>query len=92
MGCSCPTASDRLLSEAGTAGGGLRTTPDAFDHAARIAAQCSLDLDFTDVRFPGFPVPEGETPLPVSTASARTRSGAATARSPLWSRSGCRPS
>ena len=54
----------RLLPEAG-----LRTRlagfPDAFDHGARLAAQCGLDLDFTDVRFPGFPVPQGETPFSV---------------------------
>ena len=39
--------------------------PGAFDHAARIAAECSLELDFTEVRFPGFPVPAGETPFSV---------------------------
>ena len=39
--------------------------PGAFDHAAQLAAGCSLDLDFTGVRFPGFPVPPGETPFSV---------------------------
>jgi error-prone DNA polymerase len=43
----------------------LRSYPFAFDNAAHIAAQCSVSLDFSDVRFPGFPVPEGETPFSV---------------------------
>ncbi|MBV8446315.1 MAG: PHP domain-containing protein, partial [Candidatus Dormibacteraeota bacterium] len=41
----------------------LRHHPDAFDTVARIAAMCSVSLDFSDVRFPGFPVPRGETPF-----------------------------
>jgi len=28
-----------------------------------IAQECNLDLDFRRVRFPGYPVPEGETPF-----------------------------
>ncbi|HKW06044.1 MAG TPA: error-prone DNA polymerase [Candidatus Dormibacteraeota bacterium] len=28
-----------------------------------IAQQCDVDLDFRKVRFPGYPVPEGETPF-----------------------------
>src|SRR5260221_2142179 len=28
-----------------------------------IAQECELDLDFRKVRFPGYPVPEGETPF-----------------------------
>ncbi len=28
-----------------------------------IAGQCDLELDFRKVRFPGYPVPEGETPF-----------------------------
>jgi error-prone DNA polymerase len=63
-GLLLPNCEHRLLSEAGLRRR-LAEFPDAFDHAARIAAQCSLDLDFTDVRFPGFPVPEGETPFSV---------------------------
>jgi error-prone DNA polymerase len=63
-GLLLPNCEHRLLSEAGLRRR-LADYPDAFDHAARIAAQCSLDLDFTDVRFPGFPVPEGETPFSV---------------------------
>ncbi len=39
--------------------------PEAFDNAARIAAACEVSLDFSDVRFPGFPVPAGETPFSV---------------------------
>jgi error-prone DNA polymerase len=43
----------------------LPNLPQAFDNAARIAAGCEVSLDFSDVRFPGFPVPEGETPFSV---------------------------
>ena len=63
-GLLLPNCEHRLLSEAGLRRR-LADYPDAFDHAAQIAAQCSLDLDFTDVRFPGFPVPAGETPFSV---------------------------
>ena len=63
-GLLLPNCEHRLLSEAGLRRR-LAEFPDAFDHAARIAAQCSLDLDFTEVRFPGFPVPQGETPFSV---------------------------
>ncbi len=63
-GLLLPNAEHRLKSEAE-----LRALlgghPEAFDHAAHLASQCSLALDFTDVRFPGFAVPEGETPLSV---------------------------
>ena len=38
---------------------------EAFDNAARIAAACEVSLDFSDVRFPGYPVPAGETPFSV---------------------------
>jgi error-prone DNA polymerase len=63
-GLLLPNCEHRLLSEAGLRRR-LADYPDAFDHAVRIAAECSLDLDFRDVRFPGFPVPEGETPFSV---------------------------
>jgi len=63
-GLLLPNCEHRLLSEAGLRRR-LADYPDAFDHAAQIAAQCSLDLDFRDVRFPGFPVPAGETPFSV---------------------------
>jgi error-prone DNA polymerase len=43
----------------------LPDLPQAFDNAARIAAGCEVSLDFSDVRFPGYPVPEGETPFSV---------------------------
>jgi len=39
--------------------------PHAFEGAAEIASRCRVALDFRDVRFPGFPVPEGETPFSV---------------------------
>jgi len=63
-GLLLPNCEHRLLSEV-VLRQRLPGFPGAFDHAARIAAQCSLDLDFTDVRFPGFPVPAGETPFSV---------------------------
>ena len=31
--------------------------------SAEISAQCSVDFDFEQYRFPGFPVPAGETPF-----------------------------
>ncbi|HVC41231.1 MAG TPA: DNA polymerase III subunit alpha [Candidatus Saccharimonadales bacterium] len=43
----------------------LPDLPEAFDNAARIAAACEVSLDFSDVRFPGYPVPKGETPFSV---------------------------
>ncbi|MBV8528508.1 MAG: PHP domain-containing protein, partial [Candidatus Dormibacteraeota bacterium] len=43
----------------------LRAYPEAFDTAARIATECAVSLDFSDVRFPGFSVPDGETPFSV---------------------------
>ncbi|HEY8676114.1 MAG TPA: DNA polymerase III subunit alpha [Candidatus Dormibacteraeota bacterium] len=39
--------------------------PEAFDLAAHLASQCDVELDFTQSRFPGFPVPQGETPFSV---------------------------
>jgi error-prone DNA polymerase len=43
----------------------LADHPQAFDLAAHLADQCDVELDFTESRFPGFPVPEGETPFSV---------------------------
>ena len=43
----------------------LRAFPAAFENALHIAAQCDISLDFSDVRFPGFPVPDGETPFSI---------------------------
>ena len=43
----------------------LHLHPQAFEGAAEIAARCQVALDFRDVRFPGFPVPQGETPFSV---------------------------
>ena len=31
--------------------------------SAEVAASCSVDLEFEQYRFPGFPVPDGETPF-----------------------------
>ena len=43
----------------------LSDLPEAFDNTMRLAAACEVSLDFSDVRFPGYPVPEGETPFSV---------------------------
>src|SRR5436190_21637828 len=49
--------------------GGAEMRPLFGDHAAalatpwEIAQECALDLDFRKVRFPGYPVPTGETPF-----------------------------
>jgi error-prone DNA polymerase len=63
-GLLLPNAEHRLRSEVE-----LRSLlpehPQAFDFAAHLASQCSVDLDFTQARFPGFPVPHGETPFSV---------------------------
>ena len=37
--------------------------PAAIAATERIAADCAIDLGFADYRFPGFPVPAGETPF-----------------------------
>src|SRR2546421_2614776 len=37
--------------------------PEALVSPWEIAQQCDVDLDFRKVRFPGYPVPEGETPF-----------------------------
>ncbi|HEX4578505.1 MAG TPA: DNA polymerase III subunit alpha [Candidatus Dormibacteraeota bacterium] len=39
--------------------------PEAFALAVHIASQCEVDLDFSQSRFPGFPVADGETPFSV---------------------------
>jgi error-prone DNA polymerase len=36
---------------------------EALETPWQIAQQCDLDLDFRKVRFPGYPVPDGETPF-----------------------------
>ena len=63
-GLLLPNAEHRVKSEAE-----LRVLlgdhPEAFDCASHLASQCRVALDFSDVRFPGFAVPEGETPLSV---------------------------
>ncbi|MBV9100828.1 MAG: PHP domain-containing protein, partial [Candidatus Dormibacteraeota bacterium] len=63
-GLLLPNSEHRLHSER-TLRARLRAHPEAFDNAARIAAECAVSLDFSDVRFPGFPVPDGETPFSV---------------------------
>ncbi|MBV8195340.1 MAG: DNA polymerase III subunit alpha [Candidatus Dormibacteraeota bacterium] len=63
-GLLLPNSEHRLHNEA-TLRARLRAYPEAFETTARIAAECSVSLDFSDVRFPGFPVPDGETPFSV---------------------------
>ena len=63
-GLLLPNSEHRLHSEAELRAL-LSDLPEAFDNAARIAAACEVSLDFSDVRFPGYPVPEGETPFSV---------------------------
>src|ERR1022692_1805882 len=63
-GLLLPNSEHRLHSEAELRAL-LPDLPEAFDNAARIAAACEVSLDFSDVRFPGYPVPEGETPFSV---------------------------
>jgi DNA polymerase III alpha subunit len=64
-----PSAEHRLKTgeELGVIGAGLpdersrRAWADGMARAAEIGADCGLDLDFKQYRFPGFSVPEGET-------------------------------
>ncbi len=66
-----PNAEYRLKSGAELAaiGEGLpdarsrRAWADGMARAGRIGSECRLDLDFERYRFPGFTVPEGETPF-----------------------------
>jgi error-prone DNA polymerase len=63
-GLLLPNAEHRLRSEAELRAL-LPDHPEAFDLAAHLASQCDVELDFTESRFPGFPVPQGETPFSV---------------------------
>ncbi len=40
-----------------------RSWSEGIATAAELAASCSIDLGFEQYRFPGFPVPDGETPF-----------------------------
>ena len=63
-GLLLPNAEHRLRSEVEMRSL-LADHPEAFDLAAHLASQCDVELDFTESRFPGFPVPDGETPFSV---------------------------
>jgi error-prone DNA polymerase len=63
-GLLLPNAEHRLRSEMEMRSL-LADHPQAFDLAAHLASQCDVELDFTESRFPGFPVPDGETPFSV---------------------------
>jgi error-prone DNA polymerase len=41
----------------------FRGHEEALATSGEIAQECDVDLDFRRVRFPGYPVPEGETPF-----------------------------
>ncbi len=41
----------------------FRGHEEALETPWEIAQQCDVDLDFRRVRFPGYPVPQGETPF-----------------------------
>ena len=70
----------------------LGAYPDALAAGYEIAQECAVSLDFKQVRFPGFPVPEGETPSATSTGSSRMAPGSATTRSRRQFPGGCRRS
>ncbi|MFY9615116.1 MAG: PHP domain-containing protein [Candidatus Dormiibacterota bacterium] len=40
-----------------------RTYMEALDRTVEVAGRCDFELDLRSKRFPGFPVPEGETPF-----------------------------
>ncbi|MEO8898486.1 MAG: DNA polymerase III subunit alpha [Candidatus Dormibacter sp.] len=63
-GLLLPNAEHHLRSEAELRAL-LPDHPEAFALAAHIASQCDVELDFSESRFPGFPVPAGETPFSV---------------------------
>ncbi len=43
--------------------GAARAWREGIATSVEIAASCSVDLEFEQYRFPGFPVPDGETPF-----------------------------
>ena len=47
----------------GQADGAARAWAAGISNAVELAASCSVDLGFEQYRFPGFPVPGGETPF-----------------------------
>ena len=52
-----------LASLAPPADGAARAWAAGLSTAVELAASCSVDLGFEQYRFPGFPVPNGETPF-----------------------------
>ncbi len=44
-------------------GATARAWHEGIERSVAIAASCSVDLGFEQYRFPGFPVPDGETPF-----------------------------
>lgn len=60
-GLLLPNAEHRLKSEAELRAL-LGRHPTAFETASRLALECQVSLDVREVRFPSFPVPDGESP------------------------------
>jgi DNA polymerase III alpha subunit len=58
-------------------GAAARAWREGIERSVELAASCSVDLAFEQYRFPGFPVPDGETPFSFLTelcwAGARRR-------------------
>jgi error-prone DNA polymerase len=54
---------ERHLKDGAALGALLGGYPEALSTPFELAQECTLELDFRKVRFPGYPVPEGETPF-----------------------------
>jgi error-prone DNA polymerase len=57
-----PSNSEQVLKAPAEMAGLFPGHPGAVRMAHDVAFDCRVDLDFRDVRFPGYQVPEGETP------------------------------
>jgi error-prone DNA polymerase len=58
-----PSNSEQVLKGPGEMAALFPDHPDAVSRSLELALSCDVDLDLRDVRFPGFQVPEGETPF-----------------------------
>ncbi len=54
---------EMLVLGASIGGEAARAWREGIATSVEIAASCSVDLEFEQYRFPGFPVPDGETPF-----------------------------
>ncbi|HYW22580.1 MAG TPA: PHP domain-containing protein, partial [Terriglobales bacterium] len=57
-----PSNSEQVLKGPAEMGELFREHPEALAAAAEVADSCRVELDFRDVRLPGFEVPDRETP------------------------------